>query len=304
MSQSTSKSKQPVIFDMTSDQCVWSQAGVAAPRKCHQAFNCMGCEFDELVQKRISQGLALKKDGRSESWRLKLDHLPMEHRKCRHMLTGEVALKYCANNFDCARCEYDQMLEELQLSLEPAAPAARVVAGFAVPDGHYFHRGHAWARVEYGGRVRVGLDDFALRLLGRPDGFELPGLGCAVGLGAPDIRLHREGREARLKSPLDGVVVAVNPRVEERAAAANDAPFGSGWLMMVEPTHLRRDLRNLLFGAESEAWFEDEAARLISLVSHETDYQLAATGGRMVDDIYGSVDGLDWDDLVTRFLQG
>ena len=33
----------------------------------------------------------------------------------------------------------------------------------------------------------------------------------------------------------------------------------SGWLMMVEPTRLTRDLRNLLYGPETNAWLEDES---------------------------------------------
>ncbi len=304
MSKSANHPKRPVIFDMTSDQCVWSQAGVTQPRKCHRAFDCMGCEFDAKVQQRIAQGVALRKDGRSESWRRTLNRRPIEDRKCRHMLTGQVALKYCANNFDCARCEYDQMLGDTQLSLEAPAPHADIVAGFALPDQHYFHRGHTWARVEYGGRVRFGLDDFSGRLLGPLDQIELPTLGQPVSPREPAVRLQRDGHQATAPSPVEGVVVAVNPRVQQDAEAPHRAPFGSGWLVMVEPTHLRKDLRGLLYGVQAQAWLEDEATSLTQMISGETDYALAATGGRMVDDIYGTVDGLDWDTLVQRYLVG
>jgi glycine cleavage system H lipoate-binding protein len=264
----------------------------------------VGCEFDQLVQKRLAQGRALKKDGRAESWRRTLDKRPVFDRKCRHMLTGDVALKYCANNFDCARCEYDQMLEDTQLGLEPAAPPVSMVAGFSLPANYYFDRGHVWARVEYGGRVRVGIDDFAARLLGPPDAWDLPRLGQAVSVGASTIQLRRGEHQARVRAPVEGVVVAVNPRIEQRARVPHESPFGSGWLLMLEPTRLGKDLRNLLFGPETSAWLEDEAARLISLVSDDTEHRLAATGGRMVDDVYGTVEGLAWDDLVTRFLLG
>jgi glycine cleavage system H lipoate-binding protein len=304
MSKSTKRPNRPVIFDMTSDQCVWSQAGVTQPRKCHRAFDCMGCEFDAKVQQRIAQGVALRKDGRSESWRKTLDRRPIEDRKCRHMLTGQVALKYCANNFDCARCEYDQMLADTQLTLEAPSPHADIVAGFSLPDQHYFHRGHSWARVEYGGRVRFGIDDFSGRLLGPMDQIELPTLGQPVSQNEAVIELRRGDHQATAQSPVEGVVVAVNSRVQKDATATHRAPFGSGWLVMVEPTHLRRDLRGLLYGPEAQAWLEDEAASLTTMISGETDYAMAATGGQMVDDIFGTVDGLDWDKLVQRYLVG
>ncbi len=304
MSKKEKHPRRPVIYDMTSDQCVWSQAGVARPRKCHRAFNCMGCEYDAQVREQIAQGLAIAKNGRSESWRRTLERRPIESRKCRHMLTGRVALKYCANNFDCARCAYDQMLEDTQPELEACDPSTNVVAGFSLPDQHYFHRGHSWARVEYGGRVRCGVDDFAMRLLGPPDQIELPALGQPVGLSLGDIRLQRGEHKAPVHCPVEGVVVAVNPRVQQDAHSAHNAPFGSGWLMMVEPTRLRRDLRSLLYGTEVNAWLEDETSDLSAQVTGVSGHALAATGGTVVDDIYGSVDGLDWDALVQRYLLG
>jgi glycine cleavage system H lipoate-binding protein len=302
MSNAATRPRRPVIYDLTSDQCVWSQAGVARPRKCHRAFNCMGCEYDAQVRDQIAQGLAIQPDGRAESWRHTLGRRPIESRKCRHMLTGQVALKYCANNFDCARCEYDQMLEDVQLGLEATAPPAEIVAGFALPEQHYFHRGHTWARVEYGGRVRLGLDDFALRLLGPPDTMDLPGLGQPVGCGEAEIRLHRGEHQAPVTCPVEGVVVAVNPRVQQDARAAHQAPFGSGWLLMVEPTRLQRDLRRLLFGPETHAWLEDEVTSLTAMLTDSGSHALAATGGRALDDIFGALEGLDWDALVRRYL--
>jgi len=194
--------------------------------------------------------------------------------------------------------------ENTQLSLEAAAPPAEIVAGFALPDQHYFHRGHTWARVEYGGRVRIGMDDFALRLLGPPDYIELPSLGQPLGPDEAAFRLRRDDHQAPARSLVEGVVVAVNPRVEQDAATAHRAPYGSGWLLIVEPTKLRRDLRGLLYGPETHAWLQDEATSLTAHIAGEADYALAATGGRVVDDIYGMVEGLDWDTLVGRYLLG
>ncbi len=303
MSEIKSFYRRPVIFDLTSELCVWSAAGVVPPRRCHRAFNCIGCEYDQVVQKRLAQGRALSKAGGLESWRTRLNREPYERRQCRHMLSGSVSVMYCDNEYDCAHCEYDQMLDEQQLNLKPEEPEVDVVAGVAVPERYYFHRGHVWARMEYGGRVRVGLDDFAWRLLGRPDGLEVPRLGGAVVQGDPAIELQRDEHVARAVSPVDGVVVAVNPLIQEQVEVAHDTPFGRSWLMLVEPTRLTPNLRHLLFGPAVASWLEDEAARLAALVTPETEYRLAATGGRMVDDVYGTVPGLDWDELVHQFLR-
>jgi hypothetical protein len=73
--------------------------------------------------------------------------------------------------------------------------------------------------------------------------------------------------------------------------------------MVVQPANLRNNLKNLFFGTESLAWVDDEATRLNTLLSEETGYSMAATGGEAVGDIYGSVPGVNWNRLVDAFLR-
>ena len=57
-------------------------------------------------------------------------------------------------------------------------PQMRDVFGFQVPiENYYLHRGHAWAVLEGEDRVRVGLDDFSQKLLGRAEEVRLPEVG-------------------------------------------------------------------------------------------------------------------------------
>ncbi|MBI2072487.1 MAG: hypothetical protein HYT81_05535 [Gemmatimonadetes bacterium] len=54
---------------------------------------------------------------------------------------------------------------------------------FDVPEGRYFHQGHAWVLPESEDVVRVGMDDFAQKLLGRAAGFVLPEVGARLAPG-------------------------------------------------------------------------------------------------------------------------
>ncbi|MCB2191905.1 MAG: glycine cleavage system protein H, partial [Deltaproteobacteria bacterium] len=103
-------------------------------------------------------------------------------------------------------------------------------------------------------------------------------------------------------SPIEGVVVARNPKVLDNPAEANELPYGEGWLLLVEPIRLQRDLKGMHRGEDSVAWMEQESQRLSDLITHDTGQRLAATGGRMVPDIYGAVPGLDWQHLTDEFL--
>ncbi len=296
------RSGRPAVYDMTSQQCIWSAAGVVPYRLCHNAFDCTTCSFDRKMQRERGRA-ALGRSSARPTWREKARQGgSLESHRCRHMLSGYVPVKYCSHNFECATCEYDQLIEEEIRSQEVPETPVELVAGFALAPGYYYHRGHTWARVEYGGQVRVGIDDFAARLLGPPEGLELPALGSALNQGEPGVELRRGGHRAGMLSPVQGIVVAVNPNLRHRPGLANHSPYASGWCLILQPTRLTRDLRSLLFGTQTEGWLDHEAGRLAELLDRESGYRLAATGGRVVEDIYGSVEGLDWDELVQGFL--
>ena len=297
------KPSQAMIFDMTGNQCVWSQAGVIQPTACINAYDCLNCALDRKMKQDIANGRL--KDGRVlAGWRVSSD-IPLRdaaRKKCRHMLSGRVAVKYCVNDYECERCAYHQMIEDEGLSEPLSRTGSDLIHGFALAHGYYYHCGHAWARVEYGGRVRVGLDDFASCLFGTMDEYRLPKLGTTVGLGEPGFGLVRGGHTAECLSPMEGVVVAVNPRATASAAQLRDDPYNEDWLMIIEPLRLRGSLRNLLFGEESRAWMEEEAGKLTAMIAQDTEFELAATGGRAVRDIYGAVPEIGWDRLVEEFL--
>ncbi|MBI9087419.1 MAG: glycine cleavage system protein H [Desulfobacterales bacterium] len=296
------KSSRPTVHHTMQDECVWSRAGVIKPIKCMNAFNCLGCSFDKKVRGDFKASQKL-------SGPTSMDHAPARLRllvkdlKCRHMLSGRVSYKLCAHGYNCVKCPYDQMIEDIGTLPQPAPPALERVAGFELAQNYYYHQGHAWARVEYGGLVRVGIDDFALRLFGPQDSIELPGLGASVEQNRPHAMLRRDGNEAEASSPVGGKVVAINPKIERRADLANGAPYSDGWLMVIQPTNLRKNLKNLFFGTESLSWIDDEANRLSRMVSEDTGYAMAAAGGEAVRDIYGSLPGLDWNNLAKTFLR-
>jgi glycine cleavage system H lipoate-binding protein len=290
---------QPLIFGLANDQCVWSRAGVVKPIACINAFDCLGCAFDRKVQADFEAKAAAypTKDPRPVRMRMLVNQ-----RKCRHMLSGRVAYKLCGHSYDCVRCPYDQMLEDNSVLSPLGLPQFDHASGFNVARDYYYHRGHTWARVEYGGRVRIGVDDFALRMLGPQDSIELPRIGETLSQNRPQAKIARGRHTAHPLSPVDGKVLAVNSKLAARADTANQSPYGEGWFMVVQPTSLRRSLKNLLFGSESLAWMDDESSRLTTVLSETAGYRLAATGGEAIGDIFGSVPNANWDRLVTEFL--
>jgi glycine cleavage system H lipoate-binding protein len=293
------KNLQPVVFSMANDQCIWSQAGVIKPTKCMNAFDCLGCAFDKRILTNLEE--QRKSSGQTGSTPPRAV-LMMRHGKCRHMLSGRVSYGLCSYAYNCEKCPYDQMIEDSSYMPNRRKPDVDRASGFDVARNYYYHSAHVWARVEYGGRVRVGIDDFALRLLGPQDDIEAPHVGSKVGQNRPAAVLKRSNHEAATLSPVDGQVLAVNMKVKTDARTANGSPYEDGWLMLIEPKNLRKNLKNLMFDAEGLDWIDDEAARLNLLLGEDPRYPLVAAGGDAIRDIYGAFPEIGWDKLVREFL--
>jgi glycine cleavage system H protein len=187
---------------------------------------------------------------------------------------------------------------EATVLLPKAAPAVEHEIGFAVPDALLFHPGHAWARFD-GAVARVGLSDFAQKLVGPIQSVKAPQAGETVSQGERGWSMQVDGHEVAMLSPVDGKVLTVNPKVLANPAVAKTDPYGEGWLFEVEPARALANARNLLgFKAArrhiEEAWL-DLRARL--------DPQLGLAmqdGGAPVDGLAKGVDSERWLEIVKK----
>jgi glycine cleavage system H lipoate-binding protein len=281
-------------FNFLEKECVWTRARVVPNKHCDNAFDCSTCAFDKGMQKRMAR------ESRNAGWNTKMLDLASDEQRCRHALTGRApAIKLCARGWECGDCPFDQMLDNMiQVDHTLLGPPQYLNAnGYLVPRDYYVHAGHGWARVEYGGRVRVGLDDFGNRLVGLVDKFQLPSLGARFKAGEPCFVIERDGNQVGVKAPVSGVVTAVNANLLEHPELAHSDPYGAGWVMVLDPTELRSDLREISFGAESLKFLESEVERLRSIIDGDP-----ITGGEPLSDVFGAFKDKGWDKLVKQFI--
>ncbi len=276
--------------------CLWMAAGAVKYKNCNNFFDCTNCAFDRGMHSRVEEGKRV-------SWQKAMRRNSDLERTCRHSLTGRIAGRKCAYDYRCDTCDFDQYFEDV-LTPRTSGPPADVqhIKGFAVAVNHYFHDGHTWARIESGGTIRVGMDDFALKLLGAADGFDLPLTGKELDTGRPGWGLKRRSHAADVTSPVDGVIVEVNSGVRENPGLANRSPYGDGWLFTVHHPDIKATVKNLMANAETLSWLDAEVLKLEEMIE-ETAGPLAADGGYLREDIYGNLPGLGWENLTKTFLK-
>jgi glycine cleavage system H lipoate-binding protein len=132
------------------------------------------------------------------------------------------------------------------------------------------------------------------------DSLELPLIGEEVKFSEVGLAFKREGKEAQALSPLSGVVAAQNYQVTKEPAVIKEQPYNDGWLMVLEPAEMKKDLKNLLYGQESTEWIQAEHQKLVEMVS---SVGMTYADGGPIDDVVGNLPDLSWDKLTEEFLR-
>ena len=102
-----------------------------------------------------------------------------------------------------------------------------------VPDDRRYTKEHEWAK-EDGGRILVGITDYAQDQLGDVVFVGLPEAGTEVEAGKPLGEVESTKSVSDVYSPVSGKVLEKNAEVEGNPELINSDPYGQGWLVAIE----------------------------------------------------------------------
>ncbi len=185
-------------------------------------------------------------------------------------------------------------------ALQRRREAALANAGdLAYRRGAYYAPNHTWLAPAASG-LRVGLDDFAQRLLPSASAVELPRRGMQVRRGDPVAVVRAGGRIVRITAPVDGRVVAVNGTLRGDPGLVKREPYGRGWLFALAPS----DGVYMTFPQDREGggWLRRERERLDRYVEEELGLA-AADGGALPPPAPSTLGEDGWQRVLALFLR-
>ena len=124
------------------------------------------------------------------------------------------------------------------------------------PDDVKYTKEHEWAREEGGGRVRVGITDFAQDALGDVVYVDVPEIGTEVRAGVPFGEVESTKSVSDVYSPVTGTVIERNAQLEDRPELVNEEPYGDGWMVAIEAAD-ESELGSLLEAAAYRTFVEE-----------------------------------------------
>jgi glycine cleavage system H protein len=102
-----------------------------------------------------------------------------------------------------------------------------------VPVELKYSEEHEWVKVD-GNRVTIGITDFAQSELGDIVFVELPEVGTEVSFSDPFGSVESVKTVSELYAPVSGKIVEVNNVLTDSPEKVNEAPYGDGWMIVVE----------------------------------------------------------------------
>ncbi len=209
------------------------------------------------------------------------------------------------DHFYSKRHAIQPILAEAPAHSAETLPAPRLkpnmVAGFQVPDNVRYHPGHTWALSESPNLVRVGMDDFAGKLIGKVEAVRLPQRGQWIRQGQKMASLDRNGVKVDIVSPIEGSVTDINEALAKDPELARRDPYGDGWLVTVQAPDSKTNFRNLLGGALARGWMEEAAIRLQRRMPQLAG-ALAQDGGVAVDNLFTEIPDTEFAEMAHEFF--
>jgi DNA-binding response OmpR family regulator len=99
---------EPIAEEVKPKECLWMKMGMVSYRICTRDYDCLTCEFDQMMQEKMASGETPELDQALERFK----ELPGSQRLCRYALRGDVSHRICSRLFKCATCEFGQMMED------------------------------------------------------------------------------------------------------------------------------------------------------------------------------------------------
>ncbi len=163
--------------------------------------------------------------------------------------------------------------DKIQKQLKPKVhithlPAANdfIRGEFSIPGGVFIAKNHTWFNITQAGITKVGIDDFAKKLIGRIDAVELPNLGMDLKAGQPLFTIKQGNKSVTFSSPVTGKVSQVNTLLKDNPASLDITPYEKNWVCALDTENIDDEIKNMNIGKSAVTFYQEDIEKFKNLV--------------------------------------
>ena len=188
------------------------------------------------------------------------------------------------------------------------ADAERFHGGeFAIPGGVFISEDHCWASMDQSGVVKIGIDDFAKKLIGKINNIEFPNLGMNIKKGQPLFSVSQGNRSITFGSPVSGQVSRINTILSRDLEALDITPYDNNWVCVIDADNLDNEIKQLKIGKSAVSFYQDDIDHLKDFINNVFESKKEKTSAETNGELHlGEMERLDdrnWDKAVAEFFK-
>ena len=176
---------------------------------------------------------------------------------------------------------------------------------FAIPGGVFISKGHCWASLEQDGSAKVGLDDFAKKLIGKIDSLELPNLGMTIKSEQPLFSIKQGNRLITFNSPVSGKITRINTLLNTNLEALDITPYDTNWICIIDADDIDSEIKNLKLGKAAVSFYQDDLDHFIELRKNiiPVGKNVPAANDQLYVGEFEQFDDSNWEKMSAEFFK-
>lgn len=202
--------------------------------------------------------------------------------------------------------------DKIQKQLKPKVHITNIPASddftkgeFSIPGGVFIAKNHTWVSMNQAGIAKIGIDDFAKKLIGKVYSIELPNLGMNVKAGQPLFTIKQGNRSITFSSPISGKVSQINTLLKENLDALDITPYERNWVCALDAEDIDSEIKNMTIGKSAVSFFQDDIEKFKVLM---TDILKSEKKGDeyLEDGLYigqlEKLNDINWNKIIAEFF--
>lgn len=117
---------------------------------------------------------------------------------------------------------------------------------YDIPERYHYTKEHEWILIENADTAKIGITDYAQKALREITYFYVGKKGAEVERMETICKIESTKCVSEILSPLSGKVLRFNNALFDTPDIINQDPYGKGWITIIRPTNLDKELEKLL----------------------------------------------------------
>ncbi|MCW8849194.1 MAG: response regulator [Melioribacteraceae bacterium] len=172
---------------------------------------------------------------------------------------------------------------------------------FAIPGGVFISKDHCWVGIDQDGNAKIGIDDFAKKLIGKIDDIEFPNLGMNVKVDQPLFSIKQGRRHVTFGSPISGNVTFVNDELVENLDSLEISPYEQNWICKIDAENLDTELRTLNIGNSAVSFYQNDITKYQEEIK-KIDSNKKESQDQLFKGELAQLDDYNFDKLTSEFF--